>query len=289
MADQFLQFVFNGLITGGMLALPAIAFSILYGILRFPNFAIGSLITTGGFLAYAVNVTLGLPIFLAFVIAMVLGGFIGVGVDQLAFRPLRGRRPLTLAIVSIGVSFVLENLVRFTWGNEFRSYDFPVHRAIKLGGILMGKEQLVILGVAVGFMAMVQLFLKFSRMGKAMRAVADNPMLASVKGIDSEQVIWRAAYLGASLAGAAGFMVGIDTSIDPLMGSKLLLSIFAASILGGIGSATAAMGGALFVGLAEEVGMIWISATYKSAIGFGMVVLVLLFRPGGLFQRARTV
>jgi len=121
-------------------------------------------------------------------------------------------------------------------------------------------------------------------MGKAMRAVADNPMLASVKGIDSEQVILKTSYIGAALAGAAGVMVGIDTVVEPLMGFKLILSIFAAAILGGLGSATAALGGAFFVGLAEEVSLIWLPATYKSAIGFGMIVLVLLFRPEGLFR-----
>jgi branched-subunit amino acid ABC-type transport system permease component len=122
-------------------------------------------------------------------------------------------------------------------------------------------------------------------MGKAMRAVADNSMLASVKGVDSEQVIMKTSYIGAALAGAAGVMVGIDTIVEPLMGFKLILSIFAAAILGGIGSATTAVGGAFFVGLAEEVSLIWLPATYKSAIGFGMIVLVLLFRPEGLFRR----
>ena len=288
MSDQWLQFVFNGLVTGGVLALPAMAFSLLYGILRFPNFAIGSMITVGGFLAYAVNVTLGLPMVMAFLAAMVLTGFVGAGVDILAFRPLRGRRPLALAIVSIGVSFILENLVRFAWGNELRSYHLTVSRATRWAGVLMGKEQLLILAVALLFMVLVQLLLRCTRMGKAMRAVADNPMLASVKGIDSEQVIRRTSYVGAALAGAAGVMVGIDTTIEPLMGFKLILSIFAAAILGGIGSAGATMGGAIFVGLAEEVSMIWLPPTYKSAIGFGLIVLVLLFRPAGLFQRMRT-
>jgi len=157
------------------------------------------------------------------------------------------------------------------------------------GGVRIGKEQLVILSVSLIFMAMVQLLLKYSRLGKAMRAVADNPMLASVKGIDSEGIILRTSYLGAALTGAAGVMLGIDTSIDPLMGFKLILSIFAAAILGGIGSATAAAGGAFFVGFAEEISIMWIPATYKSAIGFGMIVLVLLFRPAGLFRRTKGI
>jgi branched-chain amino acid transport system permease protein/neutral amino acid transport system permease protein len=289
MADQFLQFVLNGIISGGILALPAIAFSLLYGILRFPNFAIGTYVTVGGFIAYAANVTFNLPIPIAFLLTMVLSGVLGVGVDQLAFRPMRQRRPLTLAICSIGLSFILENMARFIWGNELRSYNLPVLRNMEWGGVRIGKEQLVILSVSLVFMAMVQLLLKYSRLGKAMRAVADNPMLASVKGIDSEGIILRTSYLGAALTGAAGVMLGIDTSIDPLMGFKLILSIFAAAILGGIGSATAAAGGAFFVGFAEEISIMWIPATYKSAIGFGMIVLVLLFRPAGLFRRTKGI
>jgi branched-chain amino acid transport system permease protein/neutral amino acid transport system permease protein len=285
MIAQLPQYVVNGIISGGVLALPAIAFSLLYGILRFPNFAIGTYLTAGGFIAFAANATLGLPISVAFLISMLVTGWVGIGVDQLAFRPMRERRPLTLAIVSIGASFVLENIVRFIWGNEMRGYQVPVARGMEFWGIRIGKEQIVILLVSLLFMALVQILLKATRMGKAMRAVADNPMLASVKGIDSEQVIFRTSYLGAALAGAAGVMVGIDTIVEPLMGFKLILSIFAAAILGGLGSATAALGGAFFVGLAEEVSVIWLPATYKSAIGFGMIVLVLLLRPEGLFRR----
>jgi branched-subunit amino acid ABC-type transport system permease component len=218
---------------------------------------------------------------------MMVSGFLGVGVDQLAFRPMRKRRPLTLAIVSIAVSFILENMARFIWGNEHKSYNIPVLRGMEWGGIRIGKEQILILFIALAFMILIQALLRFTRMGKAMRAVADNAMLASVKGIDSEQVILRTSYIGAALAGTAGMMVGIDTTIDPLMGFKFVLSIFASAILGGIGSATTAVGGAFFVGLVEEVSMIWLPATYKSAIGFGMIVLVLLFRPQGLFGRNR--
>ena len=284
-AEQFLQFIVNGVVTGGMLALPAIAFSVLFGILNFPNFAISAYITMGGFFAYALNVSLGLPMLLVFPLAMIVSGFMGVGVDHLAFRPMRGRRHLTLAIVSIGVAFILENIARFIWGNELRGYDLAITRAIKLGHIRIGKEQLVILLVSAAFMVLIQLLLKGTRMGKAMRAVADNPMLASVKGIDSEQVIRQVSFIGGALAGAAGIMVGVDTVIDPLMGFKLIFSVFAAAILGGLGSAPAAMGGAFCVGLAEEMSLTWIPATYKSAVGFSMIVIILLFRPQGLFSR----
>ncbi len=160
---EYLQYMTNGLISGGILALPAIAFSLLYGILRFPNFAIGAYLTAGGFIAYAANVTLGLPIYLAFLLTMVASGLLGVGVDRLAFRPMRNRRPLTLAIVSIGVSFILENMARFIWGNDLKSYNIRVLRGMEWGGIRIGKEQILILGVALVFMVLVQILLKFTR------------------------------------------------------------------------------------------------------------------------------
>ena len=285
MIEELLQFVINGVISGGILALPAMAFSLLYGILNFPNFAISAYITAGAFLFYALNVTFHLPFWAALFGALILSGFMGVSVDWAVFRPMRGRRHLTLAIASIGLSFILENIVRFLWGNELRSFDLPIARAFKFGPMRVGKEQLLILLTAVGVMIIVHALLKGTRLGKAMRAVADNPMLAGVKGLDSEQVIRRTSFIGAALAGISGIMVGVDTIVEPLMGFKLVFSVFAAAILGGIGNAAAAVGGAFCVGLAEEVSLIWIPATYKSAVGFGMIVIVLLLRPSGLFNR----
>src|SRR6266851_880521 len=163
------QYVFNGLVTGGILALPAIAFSLLWRLLRFPNFAVSTYLTVGAYVALAV--------------------------DRIAFRPMRDRRPFSLAIASIGVAFVLENVVRFVWSNDFRSYDVPVTRAMSVAGLRIGRDQMLILGVAVALMALAQAFLLKSRLGIAMRATADNPLLAAVKGVPTERVI-AAATLG---------------------------------------------------------------------------------------------
>src|SRR5713226_6230140 len=194
----------------------------------------------------------------------------------------RGRRPFSLAIASIGVAFVLENVVRFVWGNDFRSYDVPVTRAMSIAGLRIGREQLVILGVAVVVMALAQAFLLRSRLGIAMRATADNPLLAMVKGVPTERVIAFATLGGGGLAGGAGVFLGLDASIDPLMGGGLIISVFAAAILGGIGSAPGALAGALIVGIMEEVGMLVVPPTYKTAIGFTIILAVLLVRPTGL-------
>ena len=195
---------------------------------------------------------------------------------------MRDRRPFSLAIASIGVAFVLENVVRFIWENDFKSYDVPVARAMSVAGLRIGRDQLLTLGVAAVLMTLAQMFLHRTRLGIAMRATADNPLLAAVKGVPTERVIAAATLGGGALAGGAGVFLGLDASIDPLMGGSLIISVFAAAILGGVGSAPGALFGALIVGTVEEVGTLVIPPTYKTAIGFVIILVVLLVRPTGL-------
>ena len=276
------QYVFNGVVTGGILALPAVAFSLLWRLLRFPNFAVSTYLTVGAYAALVLNVGVRAPIVLAWLGALVVTGGVALVVDAIAFRPMRDRRPFSLAIASIGVAFVLENVVRFVWGNDFRSYDVPVTRAASLAGLRVGRDQLLILATAVGLMALAQAFLLRTRLGIAMRATADNPLLAAVKGVPTERVIAVATLGGGALAGGAGVFLGLDASVDPLMGGGLIISVFAAAILGGVGSAPGALAGALIVGIVEEVGTLLIPPTYKTAIGFTIILAVLLVRPTGL-------
>src|SRR5437762_10545147 len=159
------QYLFNGLVTGGILALPSVAFSLLWKLLRFPNFAVSTYLTIGAFAAFAVNRGWGWRIEWAWLSALVVTGAVAWLVDRVAFRPMRERRPFALAIASIGVAFFLENTVRFIWGNDYRSYDVPVTRAIAWHGLRVGREQMAILGVAVLLMLLVQAFLHRTRLG----------------------------------------------------------------------------------------------------------------------------
>ena len=276
------QYIFNGIVTGGILALPSVAFSLLWKLLGFPNFAVSAYLTTGAFAAFAVNHGLGWPIEWAWLSALVATGAVAWSVDRLAFSPMRDRRPFALAIASIGIAFFLENAIRFVWGNDFRSYDVPVTRAQQWHGLRVGREQLLILGVAIVLMLAVQLFLVRTRLGVAMRAVADNPVLARVKGLPTERVVGLATLGGGALAGGAGVFLGLDTTIDPLLGTSLIIAVFAAAILGGVGSAPGALVGALVVGVVEELSTAVIPPTYKSAVGFAIILLMLLVRPRGL-------
>jgi branched-chain amino acid transport system permease protein len=276
------QYVWNGVVTGGILALPAVAFSLLWRLLRFPNFALSTYLTVGAYVALMLNQRAGASIELAWLGALAGTGAVALAVDRVAFRPMRDRRPFSLAIASIGVAFVLENVVRFAWGNDFRSYDVPVTRAVSVAGLKVGRDQLFILAVATLLMALAQTFLRRTRLGIAMRATADDPRLAAVKGVPTERVIALATLGGGALAGGAGVFLGLDASIDPLMGGGLIISVFAAAILGGIGSAPGALAGALIVGVMEEVGTLIVPPTYKTAIGFAIILAVLLLRPTGL-------
>jgi len=276
------QYLWNGLVTGGILALPAVAFSLLWKLLRFPNFAVSTYLTVGAFAALALNHGWGWRIEWAWGGALAVTGGVAWAVDRVVFRPMRDRRPFALAIASIGVAFFLENAVRFIWGNDYRSYDVPVTRAAVWQGLRVGRDQLAILGVAVLLMLLVQAFLNGTRLGIAMRASADNPLLARIKGLPTERIVGLATLGAGALAGGAGVFLGLDTTIDPLLGAGLIIAVFAAAILGGIGSAPGALLGALIVGVMEEVSTIAIPPTYKSAVGFAVILLALLLRPRGL-------
>lgn len=285
MSEQILQYFINGIITGGILSLPTIGFSLLYKILRFPNFAFGTYLTCGAYSALMVQVGLEQSIFWGFLAAMAATSGVSIAVDQLAFRQLRQRRPLALAIVSIGAVFILENLIRFLWGGGLQHFRVPVSRDIQFLGVHIGREQTLILLAAFIFLFLLHSLLQRTRLGKAMRALADNPMLAEIKGIDRERMIILISGIGGALAGASGVFLGIDTVIEPMMGFNVILSIFAGAILGGIGNARGAMAGALVIGLAEDLSLLLIPSTYKTAVGLGVIVLILIARPTGFVRR----
>ena len=150
------QYVFNGIMTGGILALPAVAFSLLWRLLRFPNFAVSTYLTVGAYTALALNAGARAPLEVAWLGALAATGAVALVVDRIAFRPMRDRRPFSLAIASIGVAFVLENLVRFAWGNDFRAYDVPVTRAASVAGLRIGRDQLFSIGAAVVLMVLAR-------------------------------------------------------------------------------------------------------------------------------------
>ncbi|MGO4740619.1 branched-chain amino acid ABC transporter permease [Bosea sp. 2KB_26] len=277
-----LQALINGLMTGALIAVPAVGFSAIFAVLRYPNFAIASYATIGAFAAWWANVVLGLPIIPALVIAFAIAGTVGVVAEESALSRLRGNGALIVAIASIALNLVLENIIRFFFGNDMRGYDLPLMRDMRFGDLRIGPQQLQSLALAVVIMAAMFAFLRYTRFGKAMRAVADNPDLARLKGIDPARIAIVTVFLGAGLTGVGGVLIGLDTSIDPLTGYRVLLSVFAAAVLGGLGSIPGAVVGALALGIAEELALIAVPATYRTAVGFIAILIMLTFRPRGI-------
>lgn len=277
-----LQALINGLMSGTLIAVPAIGFSAIFAVLRYPNFAIASYATIGAFAAWWANTILGLPVIPAIALAFLITGCIGVGAEETALKRLRSNGALIVAIASIALNLVLENIVRFIFGNDMKGYDLPLLRDIRFGELRIGPQQLQSLALAVVIMAAMFLFLRYTRFGKAMRAVADNPDLARLKGIDPARIAIVTVFLGAGLTGVGGVLIGLDTSIDPLTGYRVLLSVFAAAVLGGLGSIPGAVVGALALGIAEELALIVVPATYRTAVGFVAILIMLTFRPRGI-------
>lgn len=287
MPTHLLQLLTNGVMAGTILAVPAIGLTGIYAVLRFANFAVASHATVGAFAGYVANVTFGLPLIPSLVVAFLVAGLVGLVTDEIVLRPLRPSGFITTAIGSIALTIALENVTRFLFGNELRGYDLPLHRDWRFGGVRVGPQQVENLLIAAIVMGVVFAFLAFTRTGKAMRAVADNPTLADIKGINAVGVARAVAFAGMGLAGLGGMLIGLDTSIDPLTGFRSILSIFAAAVVGGLGSIPGAVIGALVVGVGEEMCLLFLPPSYRSAVGFLAILLILTVRPRGILgQRA---
>jgi branched-chain amino acid transport system permease protein/neutral amino acid transport system permease protein len=280
--EKILQLSLNGLMAGAVLAVPAIGLTMIYAVLRFVNFSVAAHMAVGAFAGYMLNAWAGLPAAVAVLGAFVAAGAVGIATDHVALRPLRGYPALTIAIASIALNLMIESSIRFFFGGSPRDYAIPLRRDWSFGFLHVGPQQVenaIIAGVA---MAVLFVFLMVTTTGKAMRAVADNPMLADSKGIDPDAMARLAVGIGMGLAGIGGMLVGLDTSIDPLVGFRAILSVFAAAVVGGLGSVPGAVVGGFAIGLSEELSLLALPATYKSVVGFLAIALILTLRPRGL-------
>jgi branched-chain amino acid transport system permease protein len=280
--EQILQLSINGLMAGAVLAVPAIGLTMIYAVLRFVNFSVAAHMAVGAFAGYMLNAWTGLPATVAVIGAFVAAGVIGIATDHVALRPLRSYPPLTIAIASIALNVMIESAIRFCFGGAPRDFAIPLRRDWSFGFLHVGPQQVENAVIAAVAMTILFVFLTITTTGKAMRAVADNPMLADSKGIDPDQMARLAIGIGMGLAGIGGMLVGLDTSIDPLVGFRAILSVFAAAVVGGLGSVPGAVVGGLAIGLAEELSLLALPATYKSVIGFLAIAVILTLRPRGL-------
>jgi branched-chain amino acid transport system permease protein len=296
---EFLQQLINGLAFGSILALIALGYTMVYGILRFINFAHGDVFMLGAFsgfyLAPKIATLLPLPSIgggiAVLVVSMAVCAAIGVLIERLAYRPLRRSPKLTVLITAIGVSLFLEYAGQFFFGVAPKRFPqiLPVYPITQLGGLSLNSNQLVVFGMTVLLLLALRFIVLKTKLGTAMRAVSFNPEAAALMGVNTDVVISFTFALGSALAAAAGILWAVNyPAIEPLMGILPGLKAFVAAVLGGIGNLPGAALGGIIIGVTETLVSGYISSTYRDAIAFAVLILILLIRPSGLLGRKET-
>jgi branched-chain amino acid transport system permease protein len=289
----FLQQLVNGLSLGSIYALIALGYTMVYGVLRLINFAHGDVYMVGAYVGYFLSRRLqgGGPSFVSALLVM-LGSMIacallGILIERLAYRPVRRESRLTLLITAIGVSLFIENLAQLVFGPDPKFFPSLAPRAnFIVAGVRLTSEQITVVVVSVLLMLLLRFFIMKTRTGKAMRAVSFSLDAARLMGISTDWIISVTFALGSALAAAAGVLIGMQIpKIDPLMGIMYGLKAFVAAVLGGIGSIPGAVLGGLLIGTSEVMVVGYLSSTYREAIAFGILILVLILRPQGLLGR----
>jgi neutral amino acid transport system permease protein len=286
-----LQTGLNGLSLGAIYALGAVGLTLVYGILRLTNFAHGDFLTFGAYMAYLVNVTWGAPLIVGIFWAMLATALLGVFFERTMWGPMRRAKAgfLQLILMSIGLAFLLRAVFQWFWGTEIRQLDVDTTSTVEFLGLRIGETELIVVVVGVVVLAAVGLMLRFSLLGKRMRALSDDLDLAETAGIDTRRVIFYTWVFSGALAGLAGVMAAATTNLRPELGFELLLPIFAAVILGGIGDAFGALAAGMVLGVMTEWSTLIIDARWKTAVGFLVLVIVLVIRPQGIFGKAKSV
>lgn len=295
-----IQVLIDGLVRAAELSFLAVGLTMVYGVLRFANFAHVEFATVGAYLALALSTTLGLPLVFAAVLAIILGGGLGVGIDRTIFSRLRSASPIMLMIASFALGIAMRETVRAIWGPSPFFFSLGVLPPIRIVGALVTPTQIAIIGAALVAMLAFHFLLSRTRLGIAMRATADNVALSQASGIPTERIIRAVWFIGGAFGALGGVLVGLNTQVKPDMGFGLIIEVFCAAIVGGIGSPYGAILGAVLVGFAENVGLAidwspllngigiearpfsYIPTGYKSAIAFFLLILTLLLRPRGI-------
>jgi neutral amino acid transport system permease protein len=294
-SDVFLQLLANGLVTGSVYAIAAVGVSLVYGILRLVNFAYGDLMAFGALIAFGVNGPLHQSMIVAALAGMAATAALALLLDFVLWKPLRVRRAgfMSLFLASIGLALVLRQALLLAAGPQPRSYRVDPYRVFVLGSVRLSEAQVIAIATAATTIVAVGLLLSLTTIGRVMRAMADDRALAAVAGIDvgrATRVVWVLSGLLAGLAGVLAALV--EYSFDPNFGFQLLLPVFAAVVLGGIGSAYGALAGGLVLGVAQEIST-WsgfaggVNPVYKPVVAFAVLAIVLMLRPQGFFGQAR--
>lgn len=281
------QQIINGLAQGSIYSLIAIGFALIFGVLGLVNFAHGEVYMVGAFLGFMLITAVHLNVIAALIVAIAGAAVLGVLVEAVAFRPLRKAPDVAPMVCTLGLSVVLQNVAMLIWGSDTKSVpDVMGTHIMSLFNAQISMQQILIFAVSLALMAGLQYVLYRSKIGRAIRATAQNKEAAAIMGVNIDRVIAATFALGSGMGGAAGVLVGIYyNAFYPMMGFMAGLKAFTATVLGGLTSVPGAVAGGLILGVAENLGAAYISSGYRDLIAFVILIIVLLIKPSGLFGR----
>jgi len=282
---MFQQLILNGIIAGSIYALIAFGFTAIYRTVKFFHFAHGVVFAVGAYFAYAFFILFDISAIISFFLSIALACLLGIAIDRFVYHPLRKNNApnLVYLIASFGVFIFLQNLIQLIFGAQILTLRSGlVKEGHHILNAVITDIQILIIVASLALFVLGWLFIQRTKLGKAIRAVSDDPIGARVVGINSEKVILTAFAIGSALAGVAGILISLETNIEPTMGFNAILKGIIASIIGGIGSIPGALFGGLFLGLAENLGIWKIQAGWKDAIAFAILIIFLLLRPSGI-------
>lgn len=279
------QLFLNGIIAGSIYSLIALGFTIIYRTVKFFHFAHGVVFAAGAYFAYTFFILFDINPLISFFLSIALASLLGIAIDRFVYHPLRKNNApnLVYLIASFGVFIFIQNLLQIIFGAQILTLRIgPVKEGHHILGAVITDTQILIIIASIAFFFLGWLFIQKTKLGKAIRAVADDPVGARIVGINSEKIILIAFAIGSILAGAAGILISLETNIEPTMGLNAILKGIVASIVGGIGNIPGALFGGLFLGLAENLGIWKIQAAWKDTIAFAILIVFLLLRPSGI-------
>ncbi len=279
------QVIVNGLIAGSIYALVAAGFSLIYSTNRFIHFAHGAVIAFAAYMLYTFFSLLNLPFSMAIVMTLLVTAVLGVGLYKLVYQSLLKKKAsmVILLIASLGLLILIENILQAVFGADIKSINaFAINQGWSIAGITITSLQLVIIGIALIMLGLIYGIMQKTKLGRHMRAVADNKELAAVMGINEKKIAAYSFIIGSLLGAVAGILIGLEQNIRPTMGTGLMIKGFTGAVIGSVTSVPGAVLGAFILGLVENIGILWLPSGYKDAIAFILLFIFLLWKPQGL-------
>jgi branched-chain amino acid transport system permease protein len=278
------QLIINGIIAGAIYALMASSFSLIFNIVKFMDLSLGALFVTGAFSAYTFNVVLGFPFFLAMLFALIFTVVIGMLINQFVYKYLRNKNATNFVflLTSFGVFLFITGAILLFYGAEVKSFNNEISKGYEILGFIITRTQIELIAVSIILFIVLQIFMNYSKTGRAMRAMADDKSIASTLGINPEKMIVITSVIAALFAGIAGILVALEQNLEHTMGFNAILKGLTASIIGGVGNVPASILGGFLIGIVENIGIWYLPSGYKDAIAFALLIIFLLLRPHGL-------